>query len=187
MKLLRSPTVQTAILLTVFFSIKQTLIFLDFVTLSHFTASLPPHEPLWSIPLSTYSHFTLRHLFGNLLFLIIFGYLIEQKTTAVRFHTYFISIGIISALSHLYFSSVIGKSTAIIGASGAVFGLVGYALSSNIVIDEISLSKKQSTVVFILISVVLTVVLGGQESAHIAHFTGILLGLICGHWNLLRE
>lgn len=186
MKLSKSPTVQTVVILTVLFGLKQLLIFADIASLNQFTAALPATEPLWAIPLSTYSHFTITHLIGNLVFLVAFGLLVEQSSTQLKFHSFFLSVGMIAGLSHIYLTSFIGEPKAVIGASGAVFGLIGYAISSNVVIDKINLSKRQSSILFVFVALVLTVILGGEGSAHIAHFTGIILGLICGHWNILR-
>jgi membrane associated rhomboid family serine protease len=82
--------------------------------------ALPPSLTLIS---SMFLHGGWMHLIGNMLYLWIFGNNIEDVMGHVRFIVFYISCGIIAALSH----AVIEPTSTIpmVGASGAISGVLG--------------------------------------------------------------
>ena len=72
---------------------------------------------------SMFLHGGLMHLIGNMLYLWIFGNNIEDAMGHVRFILFYLSCGVIAAMSHAAFdpSSVMPM----IGASGAISGVLG--------------------------------------------------------------
>jgi membrane associated rhomboid family serine protease len=63
------------------------------------------------------------HMLGNMLYLWIFGDNIEDRIGHLRYLLFYLLIGIISCIAHII--SVPGSQIPIIGASGAIAGIMG--------------------------------------------------------------
>lgn len=68
-------------------------------------------------------HADFGHLIGNMIFLYIFGDNVEDATGHVRFVAFFLLCGILAALAHGI--SVPDSRTPLVGASGAISGILG--------------------------------------------------------------
>jgi membrane associated rhomboid family serine protease len=83
--------------------------------------------PLWppALTLLTYQflHFSWMHLFGNMLFLFVFGDNVEEATGSLRFLAFYLLCGVAAALN--YVASAPGSFVPLGGASGAVAGVIG--------------------------------------------------------------
>jgi membrane associated rhomboid family serine protease len=84
-----------------------------------------PHTLLTSM----FLHGGLFHLIGNMWFFWLFGDNIEDKFGRLKFIQLFIFAGIIGNLTHALFTFFMG-STPVIGASGAVAGIMGAYLAT---------------------------------------------------------
>src|SRR5581483_10014575 len=89
---------------------------------------LPPADlmavsPIMTLITSMFLHGGWMHLIGNMLYLWIFGNNIEDVMGHVRFVIFYLTCGIVAALSH----AVIEPSSTIpmVGASGAISGVLG--------------------------------------------------------------
>src|SRR5262245_39332276 len=71
-----------------------------------------------------FQHADLLHLFGNMLFLFVFGYAVNAKLGHFRFLAAYLGIGVIVNLVWLG----TGHGAACVGASGAIMGLCGMFL-----------------------------------------------------------
>lgn len=80
-------------------------------------------SPLLSLLLSIFMHGSWLHLLGNMLFLWIFGNNVEDRLGAFKFILFYLSCGIGASLVHVLFN--LGSLTPVIGASGAVSGVMG--------------------------------------------------------------
>jgi membrane associated rhomboid family serine protease len=76
---------------------------------------------------SMFMHGGLAHIFGNMLFLMIFGDNIENKIGHSRYLIFYLTCGIIASLAHVYSSAALGSGTLVpsLGASGAISGVLG--------------------------------------------------------------
>ncbi|WP_457621102.1 rhomboid family intramembrane serine protease [Persephonella sp.] len=129
------PT-RTTPVLTVLFIIVNTLIFL-------YELSLPEKELIrfihqfgllpidilylnWDKVLtSMFLHGSLAHLFGNMLFLWIFGNNVEDALGKFRFVIFYVLSGVGAAVTQSIISLAFGNiSTPMIGASGAISGIM---------------------------------------------------------------
>jgi len=81
----------------------------------------------YSIITSIFLHANLTHLLGNLLFLIIFGRIVEKHFKGWTFIIFLIS-GIIANLISGYFFYLAGDITPSLGASGGIAGLIILAI-----------------------------------------------------------
>ena len=80
---------------------------------------------------SMFMHGGIAHIFGNMLFLFIFGDNIEDRVGHIRYLIFYLVCGVLAGLAHV-FSTVIfaGDNTASLlvpslGASGAISGVLG--------------------------------------------------------------
>ncbi|WP_323174808.1 rhomboid family intramembrane serine protease, partial [Natrialba sp. PRR66] len=80
--------------------------------------------------------------------------------------------------------SLIAEPIPVLGASGAVFALLGYVLTGNRLasgfFSRFDLSPPVQLLGFAVLAAVVTVATGAPDVALIAHFTGFLLGLVAG-------
>lgn len=76
---------------------------------------------------SMFMHAGFAHIFGNMLFLLIFGDNIENRIGHFRYLIFYLVCGIIASLAHVLVSVSTGSSTLIpsLGASGAISGVLG--------------------------------------------------------------
>lgn len=78
---------------------------------------------LLTLVTSLFFHAGLFHLFGNMLYLWVFGNNIEERLGYIRFIIFYFACGIIATLGHII--SVSDSKLPMIGASGAVSGVLG--------------------------------------------------------------
>jgi membrane associated rhomboid family serine protease len=92
------------------------------------------HTPLpvfLTLLTSMFMHGGIAHLFGNMLFLGIFGDNLENVMGHFKYLMFYILCGILAGLSHVFSTFILGQNLLIpsLGASGAISGvLAGYLL-----------------------------------------------------------
>lgn len=162
-----------------------------------FVLSPPVTDNPWTVVTSVYAHAGPGHLFSNAVALVIFGWPVARATSRIRFHSFFLVTGAIAGVSQILVSDALASAPLIsasptggvLGASGAVFALLGYLLASNRlsagVGSAINVPPWLTYLVFIAIAAVLTYATAQPGVALIAHFTGLLVGLFAGRMNLL--
>ncbi len=162
-----------------------------------FILSPPLSSNPWTIVTSVYAHGGLGHLLSNSVALVLFGWPVARATTRLRFHTFFIVTGALAGISQILVTGALAAAPlvpatpteGVLGASGAVFALLGYLLASNrLSVGLASLVEVPQWVtylVFLGLAVVVTVATGAPGVALVAHFTGFLLGLLAGRAGVL--
>src|SRR6478672_273972 len=91
----------------------------------------PTLIPVWlTLITSMFMHGGIAHIFGNMLFLFIFGDNIEDRLGHLRYLLYYLVCGLIAGLSHVYATAIFASdpSTLLVpslGASGAISGVLG--------------------------------------------------------------
>ncbi|MEM8945260.1 MAG: rhomboid family intramembrane serine protease [Planctomycetota bacterium] len=101
------------------------------------TGNLPNPE-LWILPygegltpaqwlLSMFMHGSLDHLLGNMLFLWVFGLVIEGKIGWQRFLACYLGIGIAQSIGEQSLQLMLGGEGGSLGASSAIYGLMAMA------------------------------------------------------------
>ena len=162
-----------------------------------FILSPPLSENPWTVVTSVYAHGNFEHLVSNAIALVLFGWPVARATTRIRFHSFFLVTGAIAGISQILVSDVLAilpimgvtATPGVLGASGAVFALLGYLLASNRlssgVSSRIDLPRWVVYTVFLIVAAVLTFATAQPGVALIAHFTGLLVGLVAGRLNVL--
>ncbi|MDH7480254.1 MAG: rhomboid family intramembrane serine protease [Syntrophomonadaceae bacterium] len=82
------------------------------------------------LPLTTsiFLHGGWVHILGNMLYLWVFGDNVEDRLGHLRYLLFYLGAGIIGGLAQVYFNP--GSTTPVVGASGAIAGVLGaYVLS----------------------------------------------------------
>lgn len=182
-------TVETMVVAIVVYAI-QLVVLLVGGSIELFALSAPLTERPWTIITSVYSHGGISHLLANLAGLLVFGWIVERKSTRLRFHAFILLTGASAGIAEVLIGAQFGPSPLVVGISGAVFALIGYVFAANpvteSVVGRLELSVRGQVVVFIIVALVITWVTRGERVAIIAHFTGLLLGLLAGRLRLLR-
>jgi membrane associated rhomboid family serine protease len=195
-RLARSPTVETLALIAVVFSLQQftslvgSFVGLGGLWIAFFALSPPLGVYPWTLVTSVYAHASLAHLLSNALALVVVGLVVETVTTRVRFHLFFIATGVLAGLTQVLAGGFVRSPTGVLGASGAILALVGYVLAANLlsktILDRLRLHRRAQLGVFIALALLVTLVTGTAGAALIAHFTGLLLGLLAGRLRVLH-
>jgi len=72
---------------------------------------------------SMFLHGDVLHLLGNMVFLLVFGGRVENQLERINFLAFYLTAGITAALAHMLMEP--GSSAPLIGASGAISGVLG--------------------------------------------------------------
>lgn len=130
---------------------------------------------IWSL----FLHSGINHIFNNMLILFFLGAMIEKEVGHIRYAFFFFLSGIGGNLLSLLAKWIGNDSSYSIGASGAVFGLVGVLLALVLFSNR---KLPNVTPVRILLMIGLTLYSGftGQNIDNAAHIGGILTGFLVG-------
>jgi membrane associated rhomboid family serine protease len=128
------------------------------------------------------------HLFLNMFALWMFGRTLEYEIGSKKFLIYYMVCGIGAALFQIVLATLLGESMVLLGASGAVMGLLlafGLMHPNNMVlVFPIPFPIKAKW--YVIGYAVLEIVLGssgiGSGIAHFAHVGGMLWGLALLLW-----
>ena len=79
---------------------------------------------------SMFMHGGIAHIFGNMLFLFIFGDNIEDRLGHLRYLIYYLVCGVLAGLAHVYATALFATDASSLlvpslGASGAISGVLG--------------------------------------------------------------
>lgn len=137
----------------------------------------------WTILTHIFVHADFSHLFWNMLALFFFGTQLENRIGERRFLMVFLVSGLVGGLAEVLFSSGF-----IMGASGAVMGIMGclalLAPEIRVIIFPIPLpiSITVAIILFAAIDLFYQMSLGGSDGiAHMAHLAGLGAGLLFGN------
>ena len=76
---------------------------------------------------SMFMHGSIMHIFGNMLFLWIFGDNLEDRMGHVRYLIFYLVCGVLASLAHVFSTVMLGQNQLVpsLGASGAISGVLG--------------------------------------------------------------
>lgn len=195
-KVLRNPVSQLSILLIAVFFL-QTYSASQGIAEDYFVLQYPLDQHTWTVIVAVFAHSGFSHLSSNLTGLILFGLPVAWNASRIRFYLFFLFTGSIAAVSQIITSEYLyslgvyeSSSGGVLGASGAIFALIGYLITSNRVSGFISeyifLSNKIRILLYISVAGWITLATASPQTALVGHFTGLILGLVAGKKNLLK-
>lgn len=152
----------------------------------------PTHIPVYfTLLTSMFMHGSWAHIFGNMLYLFIFGDNIENRLGHKKYLLFYLLTGIIASLSHVFSTYFLQQSsiTPSLGASGAISGVLGgYILlfpklkvKAIFLYQIVVIPASLALGVWILFQVISGLgLLGGNEGgvAYAAHIGGFMAGLL---------
>lgn len=128
---------------------------------------------IWRLFTSMFLHGDALHLFSNMISLLIFGAYVELNYSKFQFILIYIGSGMIGSL----FSMLLLPSDIMsLGASGAIFGLIGAAFS--ILIAQRDMPLLYLGLIYIFYFVFSSF---GPNINYFAHIFGLLSGLVLGY------
>lgn len=143
----------------------------------------------WSIFTNIFVHANFGHFALNMLWLYIFGRLIQAYTTQKRIFALYMVSGMVGTLLFMVLFNVLPIQNAIpiVGASGAIMGILGAAIAYN-PRQEISLIIFKLPLILLglvyLLSDLATVSsFGGNMGGSIAHIGGLVFGFLAVQLN----
>lgn len=184
-----SPTVETLTAFCVVFAAQQ-LVGLVGVGYRAFALAPPLLDAPWTLVTSSYAHASLPHLLGNAIALGAIGLAVEQTSTRARFHVFFLLTGALASSIQVLVDGLLGSPTAVLGASGAVFAFLGYAVTGNpaarAALARVSLDRSLLLLLGALLAGVVTLFTAAPQVALTAHFAGFFAGLVAGTRRVLH-
>ena len=158
---------------------------LDYIALK--PANILQGKYLWTFITSMFMHGGLFHIFANMFSLLFIGSLVEKILGAKRYIYFYLIAGLLAGLFFV-FSSLIFQAdfnTFAVGASGAVFGLVGLLmlLTPNLPVYIMFIPipiKMKYAAPGILIVLWLISIAGDVPIGNTAHLGGLVAGLVYG-------
>ncbi|MGQ0536458.1 MAG: rhomboid family intramembrane serine protease [Methanobacteriota archaeon] len=131
----------------------------------------------WSLLVaSMFVHANLLHLFVNMMTLLSFGPLFEEKYGPARFLLLYFVSGLVGGVVHAEVSAIPG-----VGASGALFGLIGALLmiqpTSNVSIFFIPISVVRAAALYVAVLAFVPEFSTALPIAHGAHVGGMVAGM----------
>lgn len=128
----------------------------------------------WRLLTSMFMHADPFHLLTNMFGLFVVGRMIESAVGSLRFTLVYFICGIVAALSSLYFNVFVLS----VGASGAIFGVFGYALTAEIIAAGGEREKLTSILIYFVLFLVVTALITSLFAVDLAgHIGGMITGV----------
>jgi hypothetical protein len=149
-------------------------------------------EYVWTWVTSVFAHGGWFHIFGNAIALYFFGPIVERNVGSKAFAALFLVSGAAAGLGQIFLSMALGDPiVGVLGASGAVMAILAVLtvlapdLTVMLIIPPVPLPIWVLTFGYAALSLVGTFssfsILGGNI-AHIAHLSGLVIGLVYGEY-----
>ncbi len=140
----------------------------------------------WQIVTSVFDHANFWHLFVNMFVLFFFGSELERRVGGKRYLTVFFSSGIAGSLAYLFYAFLTNPYVPAMGASAAIFGVMGalavIAPEIRVIIFPIPIpiSIKVAILLFAIYDLLLLPFSYATGVAHVSHLAGLLMGIYLG-------
>ena len=168
--------------LFVSFDINKSEFLVNFGALSNSTIQ---NLQFWDIILANFVHLDFFHFFFNMFALIQISNAVARIINNDKFLIiiYFCSGIVASLFSIIFYMVLLNVSFISIGASGAIFGFIGFILGiqfSYKLHGDITFRVNLSNLYFIIFFSILLTLVGVNNINHAAHFGGLVGGVILG-------
>jgi len=151
--------------------------------------SLDYFPQLYTLLSSMFLHGGFAHILGNMIVFLFMGMAFEQRIGWKNFLVIYLITGVCGALTHSLLN--LGSATPLIGASGAIFGILGafaYSYPRDEVVMPIPLGiimvfrrikVMYAALIFAAMETIIVMFFSGAQdnTAHFAHFGGLISGV----------
>ena len=139
----------------------------------------------WQLVTCMFMHGSIGHLFFNMYTLYLFGSVLENIWGTRKFLTFYFVTGIGAGLFNILIQHLTGNFALMIGASGAIYGvLMGYAMLYpdsilTLLFPPVSLKAKWFVLIFAGIELLLGLSNNPADNvAHFAHLGGLVFAFL---------
>lgn len=155
------------------------------------------HIPqLYTLFTSMFIHGGFLHIFGNMLIFFFVGLPFEQRIGRKKFLTIYLLTGVCGTLTHSLLN--LGSPTILIGASGAIFGIMGafaFAYPRDEVVMPIGIGIMFLTRIKVIYAVIFFAAVETfivwldvkDTTAHFAHLGGLISGVVLAALLIRRQ
>ncbi len=128
----------------------------------------------WTLITAIFLHGSIVHLLYNMFALALFGTILENYIGTKRFLSIFFLSGLLASLASIPFYN------AVLGASGAIFGIIGAlaVLKPKMVVWIYYIPMPMFVVAIIYAAIDILGVFVPSNVANIAHLSGIVVGIV---------
>jgi len=145
-----------------------------------YTPDIRDHYQVWRLITPVFLHAGILHIFFNLLFQCRFGFTFELRWTIPRYIIIYVMCGIGASL----WSAVLSPVSVSVGASGALFGLLGADIS-YLVLNWAEIPQRGMEACTLVFVIIINLLYGiSPEIDNSAHGGGLVTGLIAAPWVL---
>ncbi len=128
---------------------------------------------LWVIITNIFTHSSIAHLGGNMIFLIVYGFRLEED--GIPDQTIILTYLITGVAASLFSALIFFEPFAVmVGASGSVFGLLGSVFGYQ------HKTKNPNAKKVLFVSIILFIFASGANTNVFAHFLGLVFGILIG-------
>lgn len=142
---------------------------------------------IYTLFTSMFVHADFFHILGNMFVFFFMGIAFEERIGPKKFLVIYLITGVCGALTHSLLN--IGSDISLIGASGAIFGILGafaYAYPRDEVVMPLPLPIMiitrikviYATVLFAILETVVVIFAVQDDTAHFAHLGGLVAGVL---------
>jgi membrane associated rhomboid family serine protease len=133
---------------------------------------------VWTVVTALYVHASLLHLFGNMLFLFVFGAALEREVGGKKMVGLFFLGGVLTFLFGIPFYK---PDVPLVGASAAIFTLSAAIMLINPTkLTIVLLPVGLVSVLFFILNVYSVAINAGGNVAYVSHIIGFLIGIPFG-------
>lgn len=138
---------------------------------------------VWQLLTAMFIHGGIGHIIFNMYGLYIFGKPLELRWGKLRFVFFYIVVGVMANLASVVFFMLTNSKISLIGASGAVFGVLlafgGYYPNTKLLLFFfIPLKVKWAVLLFAVVELIFEITNSVSGIAHITHLFGFLFGFL---------
>ena len=140
---------------------------------------------LWTFLTSMFMHANWLHLFVNMLSLFFIGSLVEKIIGRRRYFWFYILSGFFAGLFYILIEILFNSSFPAVGASGALFGLIGLLmlltpnLPVSIMFIPIPIKMKYAAPGMLILLWIISIT-GNVSIGNTAHLGGLIAGILYG-------
>lgn len=165
------------VLCEIFGSTQDTVFLLEHGALS-FPEVLSGHE-YYRLFTYMFLHGGIEHLLNNMLILWFLGDNLEKQLGHIKYLVLYFTSGILAGLASMGYNSNIDRYVVCVGASGAIFGVVG-ALALIVLVNRGRVENLTTRQMLLFIALSLYGGFTSQGVDNAAHIGGLLAGIVLG-------
>lgn len=130
----------------------------------------------WTLVTYIFLHADANHILSNLVAFIIFGFILEKLVGSKNLLLIFFATGILSGIASIFFYP------SVIGASGAIFGIMGVlvVIRPKMVVLAFGIPLPMLAAVILYAALDLAGVFYPSSIANIGHLAGLAAGIVIG-------